>query len=59
MLISDNLRATMNQVADARLDGSMDWMNPGVCKSAKEEEVELSGLVSDFSTRMLKQMASA
>ena len=54
MLISDNLRATMNQVADARLDGSMDWMNQGVCKSAKEEEVELSGLVFDFSTRMLK-----
>ena len=37
----------------------MDWMNPTVSESAKEREVEMSGLVAGFSTQMRKQAANA
>ena len=30
----------------------MDWTNPVVRESAKEEEAEMSGLVSGFAARM-------
>ena len=33
-------------------------MNPGVSESAKEEEAEMSGLVSGFASRMRKRAAS-
>ena len=37
----------------------MDCTNPGVSESAKEEEVEMSSLVSSFVSRMRKPAASA
>ena len=36
------------------LEGFVDWTNPGVSELAKDEEAEISGLVSGFSARMRK-----
>ena len=41
------------------LEGFVDWTNPGISKSAKEEETEMSGLVSGFTARMRKRTTSA
>ena len=38
----------------AGLEGFVDWMNLGVSESVKEEEAEISCLVSDFAARMRK-----
>ena len=37
----------------------MEWTNPRVSKSAEEEKVEMSSLVSGFSARMQKRAANA
>ena len=47
------------KIVGAGLERFMDWTNPGVSESIEEEEVEMSGLVSGFSTRMRKREASA
>ena len=39
-------------------EGFVDWTNPGVSESVEEEEAEMSGLVSSFSARIRKQVAS-
>ena len=52
-----NKKKTMQaKAADAGLEGFVNWTNPGVSKSAKEEEVEMSGLVSGFAARMFKRL---
>ena len=40
------------------LEGFVDWTNPRVSESTKEE-AEMSGLVSGFATMMRKRVASS
>ena len=54
-----NKKTGQAKAASARLEGFVDWTNPRVNESAKEEEAEMSGLVSGFSVRMRKRATSA
>ena len=47
------------KATDERLEGFVNWTNLGVSESTKEEEAEMSGLVSGFTARMRKRAASA
>ena len=48
------------KAVDARLEGFLDWTNPGVSESGEEEEViEMFGLVSSFAARIRKRAARA
>ena len=47
------------KAADARLEGSVDWVDPIANESAEEREDNMSSLTARFSTRMRKQATSA
>ena len=47
------------KAASEGFKGFVDWMDSAVSESVEEREVEMSGLIAGFATRMCKRASNA